>query len=100
MFGMNTEPTGKAGKTAVSGGLSNDLAKLGFFTIGRKIAGIVAIMVIIGIVAMTWVSAVKQQADLRMMSRETGVTVTKMLAGAVSGGGKWKKTDRIEESYA
>jgi methyl-accepting chemotaxis protein len=80
--------------------LSNDLAKLGFLTIGRKIAGIVAIMVIVGIVAMTWTSTVKQQGDLRMMSRETGVTVTKMLAGAVSGGVKWKKTDRIAESYA
>ena len=97
---MNTEPIGNAEKPAVSGGLSNDLAKLGFLTIGRKIAGIVAVMVIIGIGAMTWTSAVKQQADLRMMSRETGVTVTKMLAGAVSGGVKWKKTGRIEESYA
>jgi methyl-accepting chemotaxis protein len=57
-------------------------------------------MVIVGIVAMTWTSTVKQQGDLRMMSRETGVTVTKMLAGAVSGGVKWKKTDRIAESYA
>ena len=97
---MSTEPTGNAVKSAVSGGLSNDLAKLGFWTIGRKNAGIVAIMVIVGIGTMTWISAAQQQSDLRMMSRETGVTVTKMLAGEVSGGVRWKKTDRIEASYA
>ena len=73
---------------------------LGFFTIGRKIAGIVLIAVIVGISLMAGISAWNQQQDLRMMSRETGVTVTKMLAAEVSGGVRWKKADRVEASWA
>ena len=97
---MNTIPTGNAGKSAVSGGLNGDLAKLGFMTIGRKIAGIVAVAVSVGIGVMTWLSANVQEDDFRMMSEESGVTIAKMLASGVAGGVKWKKTDRIEEAYA
>ena len=76
---MNTAPTGNAGEPAVSGGMSNDLATLGLMTIGRKIAGIVAVAVSIGIGVMTWLSATVQEGDFRMMSEESGVTITKML---------------------
>lgn len=75
-------------------------AELGFFTIGRMIAGIVLVAVIIGVGLMTGISAWNQQQDLRMMSRETGVTVTKMLAAEVSGGVRWKKADRIEAAWS
>ena len=97
---MNTAPTGKAEKTAMSEGLGRDLATLGFWTIGRKIAVIVAAAVVMGIAVLTMIGAITQQNDLRMMSQVTGVTVTKMLASQISGGVKWKKPDRVEASYA
>ena len=97
---MNTGQAGKAENSANSGMVEGDVTRQGFFTVGRKIAGIVAILVIVGIGAMTWISANTQRKDLRLMSRETGVIVTTMLAGQVSGGVQWKKTDRIEASYA
>jgi len=96
---MNAAPNGNAGQSAPPGGTGSELAQLGFWTIGRKIAFIVAIMVIAGIVVITGISAKTQRDDLRMMSRESGITVTKMLAAEVSGGVRWKKTDRIEAAY-
>ena len=96
---MNTAPAGEATRTAPSEGKRNASVRQGFWTIGRKIAGIVATMVITGIAGMTVISANTQQKDLRMMSQETGVTVTGMLSGAVSGGVRWKKADRIEAAW-
>ncbi len=97
---MNTVPAGKAEKAAMSGEMGSESAQLAFWTIGRKIAVIVAVAVSLGIGLLTWKSANTQREQLRMMSQATGVTVTKMLAGEVSGGVKWKKNDRIEASYA
>jgi methyl-accepting chemotaxis protein len=74
--------------------------KPGLLTIGRKIAGIVLFAVVIGIALMTVVSVWKQQQDLTVMSRESGVTVTKMLATQISGGVRWKKADRITAAWA
>ncbi|MCK4866912.1 MAG: HAMP domain-containing protein [Alphaproteobacteria bacterium] len=84
----------------MSGGVGSESAQLAFWTIGRKIAVIVAVAVSLGIGLLTWQSANTQREQLRTMSQATGVTVTKMLAGEVSGGVKWKKNDRIQASYA
>ncbi|MBE9557113.1 MAG: HAMP domain-containing protein [Proteobacteria bacterium] len=97
---MNTVPAGKVEKIAMSGGVGSESAQLAFWTIGRKIAVIVAVAVSLGIGLLTWQSANTQREQLRTMSQATGVTVTKMLAGEVSGGVKWKKNDRIQASYA
>jgi methyl-accepting chemotaxis protein len=100
VFGMSTESASEAAKTASPGGKDNRTVSQGFWTIGRKIAGIVAFLVIVGIGLMTAISASTQQEDLRMMSQESGVTVAKMLAGAVAGGVRWKKAGRVEASWA
>jgi methyl-accepting chemotaxis protein len=97
---MNTERADQAGQTAGFEQIQDDVTDMGFFTIGRKIAAIVAVSVVLGIAAMTLISARNQQVDLRTMSQETGITVTKMLATEVSGGVRWRKTDRIEAAYA
>jgi methyl-accepting chemotaxis protein len=97
---MNTAPAGEVVETTAFEETDHGTVNQGFWTIGRKIAGIVAFLVIVGIGAMTAMSANTQQKDLRMMSQERGVTVARMLAGAVSGGVRWKKADRIQASYA
>jgi methyl-accepting chemotaxis protein len=97
---MNTATTREAVNPATSEKTAYKTVSQGFWTIERKIAGIVAILVIVGIGAMTAISADRQQSDLRVMSQDSGITVAKMLAGATSGGVRWKKADRIEAAYA
>ncbi len=97
---MNTVSIGNAEKPAVPGNRGPSFKRLGFLTIGRKIAAIVAVMVIVGIGVMAGKSAETQRAELRKMSRETGVTVTKMLASQISGGVRWRIVERIEATYA
>ena len=97
---MNTEPADTAENPIGQRGTETGSIKQSFWTIGRKIARNVASMVFLGIGVMTVFSAYTHQDDLRAMSRETGVTVTNMLAGEVSGGVKWKKADRVEASWS
>jgi len=97
---MNAASIGNAEGSDVSGSPDQLAQRVGIWTIGRKIVLIVATMVIVGIGVMTGISANTQRSDLRKMSQETGVTVTKMLASEISGGVRWKKPDRIEASYA
>ena len=96
---MSAASRGSAERPAAPGGRRPGIKQAGFLTIGRKIAGIVATMVVVGIGAMTWISAETKRDDLRMMSEETGITVTKMLASQISGGVRWRKADRIEAIY-
>ncbi len=96
---MHAESSGNAVNDG-SGGATRRSRQVGFLTIGRKIVLIVAVMVIVGIGAMTWISANSQRGDLRDMSQDTGKTVTQMLASLISGGVRWRKADRIEATYA
>jgi methyl-accepting chemotaxis protein len=97
---MTAVATGVAENPNRSGGFGMTSGQLAFWTIGRKIAGIVATIVIAGIGAMTWISADTQRNDLQAMSQETGITLTEMLAGKVSGGVRWRKRVAIEALYA
>jgi len=97
---MNTEPADTAENPIGQRRTETGAIRQSFWTIGRKIARNVASMVFLGIGVMTVFSAYTHQDDLRAMSRETGVTVTNMLAGEVSGGVKWKKADRVEASWS
>ncbi len=71
-----------------------------FWTIGRKIAVIVATTVMIGIGLLMATSANSQRTSLRDAAAETGVAVTNLLATQLAGGIKWEKPGRIEASYA
>jgi methyl-accepting chemotaxis protein len=97
---MSAASIGNAERPALPGGPGPGFKQIGFLTIGRKIAAIVATLVITGIGAMSWISVGTHQEDLRKMSQEAGITVTKMLASQISGGVRWRKTDRIEATYA
>ncbi len=71
-----------------------------YWTIGRKIAAIVATTVMIGIGLLMVTGANSQRTGLRDAAAETGATVTNLLAAQVAGGIKWKKSARIEATYA
>jgi hypothetical protein len=73
MFGMNTATTREAVNPATSEKTDHNTVSQGFWTIERKIAGIVAILVIVGIGAMTAISADRQQSDMRVMSQDSGI---------------------------
>ena len=92
--------TGQFSDGASSVGTGADSGtRTAFWTIGRKIAVIVATTVVIGIGLLLATSTNSQRTSLRSAAAETSVVVTDLLAVQVSGGIRWKKSARIEAAY-
>lgn len=73
--------------------------RLGFWTIGRKVVGVVAVGVILGFAAVITAQAISQKDSMTEKAMQSNQDVTSVLAAQLGGSIKFKKTAAIEAAY-
>ncbi len=69
------------------------------WTIGRKVALLVALCVSLGFAAMVTMQSINTRSSLLELSRQNLVSIAELMAGQMSGGVRWKKAGAVERAY-
>jgi methyl-accepting chemotaxis protein len=83
----------KAAKTGTAG-------TGGFWTIGRKLAGVIAVVLIVSLGTLNTVQILNEQDELHTRAEANNLTITQLLAAQIPGAVRFGKSEVIEKAYA
>jgi len=72
----------------------------GFWTIGRKLAGAIAAVLIVSLGTLNTIQILNEQGELRTRAKANNLTITQLLAAQIPGAVRFGKSEAIEKAYA